>query len=326
MYNWMLRHLKDAGPIENEPSVAAEPDTSLWATKSGNVRSLRGQTPFTLTKKRTISKRTRPLDSLLGVERVNGKLKSLQKVPSEGGVTIEALDIQSAAEVYVPAWLFRPKKETDRLLLLLHPSGRNNAWKEGDLCQQLALRGITVCALDVRGIGDLTPEFSPGAAAYARSHQLEEDYAWSSLILGKPLLGQRVSDLLAVAGAFADRKIAIAALGTMTVPALFGAALDRNIDRVYLAGGLVSYRNIVETENHRLSFANFVPDILASTDLPEVIADLAPRKIVIAGTVDAAGSPAKAAREVYATALQRGHLELRDKADWSAGSLISFCS
>lgn len=325
MYNWMLRQLKGADPIENEPTVAPERDASLWATKTGNVRSLGGETPFTLTRKISIARRPRQLESLLGVERPGGHAMTLKKTRAQNGVTIEALEIQSAEDVFVPAWLFRPAKETDALLILLHPSGRNNAWKEGELCQQLALQGLTVCAVDVRGIGDLTPEFGAGAAAYARSHQMEEDYAWSSLILGKPLLGQRVTDILAVTQAFAGRKIALAALGKMTVPALFAAALDRTIERLYLAGGLSSYRNVIETENFQHSFANFIPDILASTDLPDVVAGLAPRKVVIAGAVDAAGSSATP-RAVYSAALQRGHLELREKADWSAAVLLPFCS
>ena len=36
-----------------------------------------------------------------------------------------------------------------------------------------------------------TAELSRGAARYARSHAEEENYAWASLILGRPLLGQR---------------------------------------------------------------------------------------------------------------------------------------
>ena len=32
----------------------------------------------------------------------------------------------------------------------------------------------------------------------AAQHNNEEHYSWSALILGKPLLGQRVTDLLAV--------------------------------------------------------------------------------------------------------------------------------
>src|SRR5207302_6167095 len=97
-----------------------------------------------------------------------------------------------------PAWLYRPKVDEDKkpLLVLLDPAGRSH-WQEGGLYDAIAGQGYPICALDVRGVGDLTPEFSRGAAHHGGAHHSEQHYAWSSLILGKPLLGQRVTDILA---------------------------------------------------------------------------------------------------------------------------------
>jgi dienelactone hydrolase len=345
MYNWFSRHLKgDAEPISKEPTVAPDPDASLWVSKTGNmVRSLGGETPFSLTKQRVASltkpAKPAPLEQLLGVERrrqAQPRPASLRKVPSQGGITIEALDIPSVANVGLPAWLFRPEHESPGkpVVLILHPEGRNVAWGEDELCHELALSGLTVCAADVRGIGDLSPEFSSGAPGYAKPHQKEEDYAWSSLILGRPLLGQRVTDILAITQAlrtglgFQGRQIVIAALREMTVPALFAAELEPEINRLYLAGGLSSYRSIIETEDYRHTFANFLPNILAHTDLPDLIAGLAPRRVVIGGAVDAKGAvhSIPVAREIYGKALARGHVDLREQADWSGAALKEFCS
>ncbi|MDQ6676715.1 MAG: acetylxylan esterase [Acidobacteriota bacterium] len=344
MYNWFLRHLKGVSePIGKEPQVAPEPDTELWVSKNGNMmRSFGGETPFTLTKQRAASLRgtdtPAPLPQLLGVEwpaRQRSRM-SLMKVPSQGGISIEALDISSVAGVNLPAWLFRPEKESSNksVLLLLHPAGRNASWREDELCQQLAIGGVTVCAADVRGIGDMSPEFSPGAPGYAQSHQTEEDYAWSSLMLGKSLLGQRVTDILAICGALQTglalrgRQIALAALGKMTAPGLFAAKLTSEISGAYLAGGLSSYGNIIQTENYTHSFANFVPNILAHTDLPELVAGLAPRRVVIAGAVDAKNAPHSESEvhHIYAAALNGGHLELRNQASWTATALNQFWS
>jgi hypothetical protein len=117
----------------------------------------------------------------------------------------------------------------------------------------------------------LCPEFGRGAAGYERSHQSEENYAWASIILGRPLLGQRVTDILAVLQALsnypalAGRKLRVAAQGKMTVPAVFAAALAPRVDSLYLAGGLISYRSLVDTEDYSHSFANFVPKLLEHT-------------------------------------------------------------
>ncbi|WP_321471820.1 acetylxylan esterase [uncultured Paludibaculum sp.] len=342
MYNWMLRHLKgDAKAISEEPAVSPERDSTLWATKDAStVTTFGGATPFTLTKQRadTLVRSPKPasLEKLLRLERpVPSMPVSLRKVPSAGGVTIEALEIPSVANVVLPAWLFRPKQESaaSPVLLLLHPGGRNRAWHEGELCHNLALGGVTVCAADVRGIGDMGPEFSAGAPGYTREHQSEENYAWGSLILGRPMLGQRATDILALVGALragpdnSGRRVVVAAYGAMTVPALCAASLDARIERLYLAGGLSSFRSIVETEEYQHSLADFVPGVLGQTDLPELVAGLAPRRVAVGGAMDAARHPhtMEAAKAIYAAALQRGHLELRVEPDWSLDALKAVC-
>ena len=131
-----------------------------------------------------------------------------------------------------------------------------------------------MCAPDLRGIGDLTPEFGRHSARNAREHANDEMWAWSSLVLGKPLAGQRVTDLLAVVQGLRARPdlkgkpLVLAARGFSTVPALFAAALEPAIDRLYLAGGLVSFQSIVDTEDYNHPFGNFVPNLLLHTDLP----------------------------------------------------------
>ena len=186
-----------------------------------------------------------------------------------------------------------------------------------------------MCAADVRGVGDLTQEFSPGNPGYQRSHQTEEAFSWSSLILGRPLVGQRVADILTIVQGLhtikglEGRKIVLAALDGMTIPALFAASLEQRITKLYLAGGLSSYRSIVDTEDYRHSLAGFVPNILAHTDLPQIVAQLAPRPVIIAGPVDGAGatlSP-ESSHEIYKQALTSGHLQLREHADWDEGAL-----
>ncbi len=332
MYNWFERHLKRVDePVREEPPVTPEPDTSLWVSESGNiVRSFGGETSVSVARRSADSLTPKPvqLSKLLGVEQLSPvRATVLKAVPSRDGITVEAVDIPVSSDVHLPAWIFRPKQSDPAkpALLLLHSSGRNAAWGEDGLCQQLAAAGITVCAPDVRGIGDLSPEFSSGAPGYARAHASEEDYAWSSLILGKPLLGQRVTDILAAGRALNAQSIAIAAFGQMTIPALFAAALDPKFQRIYLAGGLTSYQSILDIEDYTHTFADFVPNLLAHTDLPGVVAQLAPRRVVIAGAVDAKGGlyPIERMREMYRA---KEHVELRQKADWTMAALAGFCA
>ncbi len=334
VYSWFARWLKgETEPVTEEPPVHPEPEATLQVAESGNVvRTFGSATPFTLNQARNIKREPMPLDRLLRVDRsaVTPRITVLRRVPSRG-VSIEAVEIPSAPKVWLPAWLFLPKQSdpSKPLLLALEPDGRNVRWQEGEMYQQLAQQGFAVCVPDVRGIGDLTPEYGRGAAHYARSHQGEEDYAWSAMILGKPLLGQRVTDILAAAAAWraypgmSGRKLRLAARGRLAVAALFAAALDPEIDEVYLSEMLISYRSIVETEEFRTPLADFVPSLLRHIDLPEVARSIAPRKVVLAGSIDAKGETAQAAEveRLYAGA---SNVVIRPRAAWTLERLAEF--
>jgi dienelactone hydrolase len=330
VYNWFRRHLKgETTPIEEEPPVAPEPDATLWVSESGNLlHSLHSETPFGINRSRRLEKSEMPLDRLLRIDRPpeNASLKVLRRVPYKD-IWIEAVEVASAPRVWVPAWLFRARtgEGGKPVLVALDPYGRNRAWHEGEMYPTLALKGYTVCVPDLRGIGDMTPDYPRGDSHHARSHQDEENYSWGSLILGKPLVGQRVTDVLALASALrrhpglTGRPLMVAASGRMTLPALFAAALDPKIEGLYLAGGLVSYRSIVETEEYSTPLASFVPDVLRHTDLPDIVAIVAPRRVCLAGCIDAAGDGVAAdkVRALYASS----NVEVRARAQWDVDSL-----
>ncbi len=59
--------------------------------------------------------------------------------------------------------------------------------------------------------------------------------------------------------ATSDREIYVAALGKLTVPALFAAALEPNIKGLYLAGAIASFQNLVQTEVPAVSVRELCP-------------------------------------------------------------------
>jgi len=335
IYNWFGRWLKgEDRPIEQEPPTAPEPDRQLWVSESGSVvRSFGSLTPLDLTR-RTLAQMPAPkprpeaLERLLAIERPPEKprFRLLARTPA-AGLEIQALEVGVARDVWLPAWLFMPREAAagKPLWLLVEPAGRNAQWREGELYQELAARGWPVCAADLRGIGDLTPEFGRGAARYARSHNDEENYAWASLVLGRPLLGQRVTDLLALVEALsayplaAGRQLWLAARGHLTAPALCAAVLEPRIRRLYLAGGLISWRDLAQGENYAAVFGNFVFGLLKQADLPELAELMAPRRLLLAGALDGRGRRlgAAAVRQLYPWS----HVEVVEAAGWDVVSL-----
>ena len=330
IYNWFERWLKGSDRvIESEPAVKPEPDENLWVGATGNtVHDFHSVTPFQLLQRRASEIRTpeRPvkLEALLGLERpsANATMTVLARVPSRD-IEVQAIEVPSASKVWIPAWLFVPKNpdRSRRMILILDEHGRNQHWREGGLCEELASRGRIACAADLRGIGDLRPEAGRGPAGYEIPHANEENHAWASLILGRPLLGQRVADILALAQALkTENRIAIAANGRLTVPALFAAALSNDIESIYLSGGLVSFRAIVNSERYRQPLANFLPNVLAHADLPQLAAAIAPRPIHLAAATGAAGEPMQldAVRRIY----PHSNVEFSSEGGWNIERLL----
>lgn len=282
IYRWFVRWLKPAGaPAEvKEGPVKAEADETLFAGSGNVVRTFGGHTPWSLAKARAAEVRTpetpRGLANLLAIEpgrRASAFAKKGSTVSR--GLAIDAVEVESAPGVWVPAWIFRPPQSRGTIVVL-QPSGRNVQWGEDDLLQQLARTGVTVCAPDVRGVGDLSPEYPRASARHAAWHQDEDSYSWASMMLGKPLLGQRVTDILAVVRAIGG-PVTLAAAGRMTVPALFAASIEPAITRVYESNGLESFRALIGVEVPPNAFGNFAFDLLHHTDLPELRTSLGKR-------------------------------------------------
>jgi hypothetical protein len=115
--------------------------------------------------------------------------------------------------------------------------------------------------------------------------------------------------------------LVIAARGELTVPALFSFAACRLIDSLYLAGGLVSYENLLNSENYEQPLANFAWDLYSLTDLPPLAAEAAPRPVHLAGMVDAANKPVDltSLRRIYSTP----DITLSAQARWDEGAFQS---
>jgi len=338
IYKWFSRWLQGQSSVPEEPPGEPELPQVLWATPNGSVvRSLGSVTPHTLIRARKVERSPAPLTALLKISAPEPRTRpaKIGQVRSRD-INVEVLEVTSDQAVWLPAFLMTGQKtrETSPVLLVLDERDNDRLWFAPEVDRVLADDTPVICAAGLRGVGAVSPEFSPGAAEYETWHEQEENYAWASLALGKPLVGQRVQDILAFVNALRvhpttkSRRIYVAALGKLTVPALFAAAIEPEIRGLYLAGGLVSFGNLVQTEVPQYTFANYVPSLLNHIDLPDVTASLAPRKVILAGTIDASGRTIDLAgvRKLYAPAVNAGNVVLTPDRAWSAKSLVAYIS
>jgi hypothetical protein len=122
--------------------------------------------------------------------------------------------------------------------------------------------------------------------------------AFLSLHIGRPLLGQRVLDLLTLLESLASAKesptirgFELVGYGTAGLAVLHAAALDeRDVIRgIRLDRTLVSWSDVVQSGMSRQQLASAVPGVLQFYDLPELAARLEPSRLEIRAAVDAMG-------------------------------------
>lgn len=334
IYNFFERRLKKSDKhIESEPAVTLDEPKVLWAGASGNVaRDFGSLRPFDSIKRSAANLRRNEEHGawrrMLRLEQPATGLRLRQLASSKlKGTRVIATEVNTSREIWIPAWLFLPDKPdpNSRALIVLNDRGRNAEELEDGAYHRLASNGQIVLAADVRGIGDTRPEVGRGNPGYTISHDSEEDFAWASLILGEPMLAGRINDVLALTRALknepeaARHPITLAARGRLSVPSLFAFAASTDLESLYLSGGLVSFQNLLETEQYKETLANFSWDLYRYVDLPAVAAEATPRRVHLAGAVDATGTvmATDAVKRIYNSA----NVTISEAAPWDEQSL-----
>jgi dienelactone hydrolase len=336
IYNWFERWVKGSQQrIESEPPVNPEPHNLLWAGPTGNVHADFGSLrPIDLIRQEAQKEQLKVAGTWqhmfqLQLPPTTVRFRHVAATQSESG-SIAAKEVAADAGMWIPVWLLTPPSSAESrfVVLFLDPAGRNAHIGEGDLYQRLARSGTVVCAADVRGIGDSRPEVGQGDPAYTIGNNKDEEYAWASLMLGRSVLAQRTADILNLMQAIRNesggnkQRLIVAARGELTVPALFAFAASPLADSLYLAGGLVSYRNVLDTALYQVSLSSFAWNLFQVVDLPLLAAQAAPRRIHLAGTVDAAGNPLD--DNVTRTAYPGANVTVSTEPNWDERILKAF--
>jgi cephalosporin-C deacetylase-like acetyl esterase len=186
-----------------------------------------------------------------------------------------------------------------KLTIYLHGDGYDMEADPGFGIAKLVKAGHEVVAIDLRGMGISAAGKLPTKTSFFGNDSKE---AFLALHVNRPLLGQRVYDLLCAVEFFAKRtdSIEVIAIGSAGPIALHAAALDSRISGLTLEKSLISWQNVVETPISFNQLANVVPGALRVYDLPDLASLIAPRPLTIRGAVDARGRPV-ALEEVIST-------------------------
>lgn len=238
------------------------------------------------------------------VERKDGLTIRREGVEVEPGLALPLVTLSSGSP---------SKTKKHGLLLVISSSGINDMLKAepNRIAAEIAAENIVALA-EVRGIGATSPGRDRGQSGAAASHSA------THLMLGQPMLGAQLRELRAVwrhvtgsENVDAKRLRIWGYSSAKALPAGAPVAYPRRIDSrppeceptgpalalllalfedgvtgVQTTGGLVSYASILESPFVQVPHECIVPGILHAADLPDVVAALAPRPVLLERTVD----------------------------------------
>ncbi len=301
---WMRRWLLKKDDAIDEPDFPVATDVELQCTNTGQVRSdFKDVSVFDLNRQRE--------RELKPVREAARERSSTETIRSEVKNRLGLADWQAKPAIFHVA-----KGESERSLEfevgpgLVIPALELRGTEPGDPGPTVVKIGADwnneraadprgrVLLVDPRGMGKTSPR-----AESARNPSLfGRDWkdAYIALAIGRPLLGQRVADLLSVLEGLAaesgDRKhkgFHLVGIGAAGPVVLHAALLDEHglIKQVTVEQSLISWADVVERGLSRDQMGNVVPGVLQTYDLPDLAAWLAPIPLTIRSSLDAMGVP-----------------------------------
>jgi cephalosporin-C deacetylase-like acetyl esterase len=311
---WLAGH---PGPTE-ETELIIEPTENLFCTPTGSLidsrqgdslrsRILKAQEvlpptimpPKSPAEIQVFSREIRGLiEKLLRYKNVKQPLdvRQLKTVPGHN-FSIEKLEFMAEPGIYIPAWVFVPEHpvQTARPILYVGETDTETlGYPESGWGGQLAQKGHTVIAVDVRGMGQTRPPHKPydESGNWVNLFDVETTLAYVAWSMDESLLGMRVQDVVHSLDFVQSRKevdftrLAVIGSGMGALWGLFAAALDSRIQFLIADNGLLSYKSLAQSGRYKYGANVFIRGGLKYFDLPMITAAIADRNVRLVSPLD----------------------------------------
>ncbi|MFH1737950.1 MAG: alpha/beta hydrolase family protein [bacterium] len=299
--SWMRRWLmNDPNPVV-EPPLKLQTDEALQITKSGQVvqdfDDEQTVATLTLQQAKDLEASRQQFWKMHGKKECLAEIRQLialsdrsgeVKIQTAGtiernGYSIEKLIIEADNQPSMPALLFIPDNADGKRPATLYVDGRGKAVdaNEGGVVEKMLTQGQIVLSIDARGFGETADTGSD-----AKYYNVEQRVAVLANHIGRPLLGQRVGDVLTALDVLAGRdgvdanRIDLIAVGCACPVALHAAALDGRFQTITLTDPIRSWVDDVVAQPITPDLMGYVvPSALMKYDLPDLVAFIAPRPV-----------------------------------------------
>jgi len=312
IYGFFMKHFGIAGK-DDEEEVKVYSAAELNVTGAGQIAtSVKGDMIFDVNLQ-TVSARLKELEdsrkdisghirkTIEAARHLSGYREPISSHPAyflgryqRDGYTVAKIALQGEGEYPIPFLLFVPDDGSAKhpALVYLHPEGKGAEAKGGAEIERLVRAGIIVAAIDVLGVGETRNTATTALAVN-----------YTALLTGRSVIGIQASDVVRVVDYLRKREDVIServggyAKDQMCLPLLHAAAFNQSIQYVFLKGGLVSYRTVATNRLYRIGlikregggthhpydidFSWGIAKVLTAYDLPDLIASLQPRTVVV---------------------------------------------
>jgi hypothetical protein len=198
------------------------------------------------------------------------------------GAPVQELILRSPNEPPLPVLFARPpgKAAPTKIVLWLPDRGKAALADSAGLLSSYLNQGAVVLLADLRGLGETA---DPAALLDRKYYNREYAPALQALHLGRPLLAQRVADVVLLLSflqaepGLANVPLEVHATGRGRAVALHAAVLTPLISRVVLPAMPPSYLQMLQQPTARDTYSEVLPGVLQRYDLPDLARVLGPR-------------------------------------------------
>ena len=209
---------------------------------------------------------------------------------------IEKYLIPGSGDYVLPAIFLTPlTQKKNKTILYLDSEGMEHAVNQDNVVHTFVKEGYPVLVADLPGIGSMGPGYMKGDS-YIESVSYNQ---WFTAVLtGKSFVGLRAEDVIRLvhfikSNLAGNATISAISSGALCSELLHAAAIETYINEVCLRESFLSYADIVTTRFYKPDYIPFtIAGTLEKYDLPDLMAAISPRDLLVINPRQASGEPA----------------------------------
>ena len=314
---WFKKWLLNDDNTVVEPVLTIQKDEDLQVTSSGQVlneykkgksiTAINVETAKNFKKQRKhFWKKNSPETCLSKVkELLNYKDKddeSIIKSTTQGEIDekvfkVKKIVITGRDGFPLPALLYIPKTGGNSFPAVIYTDsrGKHQLAEDRSRFSEMLQGDKIVLTVDLRGYGETMDD--PGELRRSwRDWNNEHRIAFTSFHIGKPIIGQRVQDIIDALDYLCgipevdDKNVTLIGDGQAGLVALHAAAIDARVSDVKVVNSVLSWTDIIMEPLAKHHLSNIVPGAMKYYDLSDLVNSIKHRKVEFINPVDAFGN------------------------------------